>query len=127
MSSQEVYQREDGRPKDTGSMLHEGIVRIRVDDDAARSNYTIHVEHLAHDGGVRCFHRNDREMVVSGLRSHLRKLADPTCGGMKHVRGEIHRAEIVDEAGLGLSEGELLPDVYERSYGPGTPDIEVVA
>lgn len=124
-----TYQTPDGRPKNTGATLHESVVRIRVDDERSRSNYTIHVEHPAHDSGTRCFFRNDREMVVSAIRSHLDKLADSSGHSMRPYEGTIHRADVVDAAGLGLTETELLPESYTRTgpFAPDTPEVEVAA
>jgi hypothetical protein len=113
------YRRPDGTPKNTGRRLSESVATVRVDDDDARSDYTIHVEHPGHDGGVRCFHRTCREMVVSGIRSHLRRLTD----------GDLARVEVLDEAGLGLSAAELLPNAYQRTgaFAPTTPEVTVGA
>lgn len=113
------HQRPDGAPKNTGRVLHDSIVTIRVDDDEARSNYTIHVEHPNHDGGVRCFHRSDRDMVVGGVRKHLDRLLD----------GEVGRVEVIDKADLGLSESEVRPDSYDRDgpFATNAPELEVSA
>lgn len=114
-----THQRPDGTPKNTGRDLHESVVTVRVDDDAARSNYTIHVEHPDESGGVACYHRTSREMVVSGLRSHLGQLAD----------SDIARVDVIDEAGLDLDEPEVRPESYDRAgaFAPDTPEIEVSA
>lgn len=93
--------------------------RVTVDNDQMRSNYTIHVEHPAHDRGVRCFHRNTREMVVSGLKNHLDRLTED----------DIQRVDVVDRAGLGLDEPELLPDAYSQkdAFAPATPAVTVLS
>lgn len=119
MVMDERYQRPDGTPKNTGKTLHEDIVQIRVDDDRARSDYTIHVAHPNHSGGVRCFHRTCREMVVSGLQSHLDKLTD----------GDAKQVVVEDEADLGLTAEEVRPESYERTgaFAPETPSVEVSA
>ena len=111
------YQRPDSTPKNTGTVLHESIAYVTVDDDKARSNYTIHVEHPDHDGGVRCFWRNSRDMVVSGLRKHLENVTDT----------DIARVEVTDRTGLGLTEAELRPESFNRTgpFAPDTPEIEV--
>lgn len=118
-SQTKTYQRPDGRPKNTGATLHESVARVVVDDDSTRSNYTIHVEHPDYDGGTRCFHRTDREMVVSGIQKHLDNFTD----------AEMARVDVVDRAELALGETELLPDSYGRSgpFAPETPSVEVAA
>jgi len=112
-------QRPDGTPKKTGRTLHESVATVRVDDDDARSNYTIHVEHPDESGGVACYHRTSREMVVSGIQSHLDDLAD----------SDIVRVDVIDEAGLNLDEPEVRPESFDRTgaFAPDTPEIEVSA
>jgi len=106
-------------PNNTNRTLHESTATVRVDDDSARSNYTIHVEHPNEPQGTRCFHRNSREMVVSGVRKHLDRLTD----------SEIARVEVLDRADLALSELEVRPESYERTgaFAPDTPTVEVDA
>lgn len=109
------YQQPDGTPKNTGTILHDSIARVVIDDERARSNYTIHVEHPDHDAGVRAFFRNSREMVVRGVRKHLDNFTDT----------EIARVDVVDRAGLELTEQELTPDSFDRT-GPFTPETPAV-
>lgn len=110
------YQQPDGTPKNTGAILHDSVARVVIDDDRARSNYTIHVEHPDHNAGVGAFFRNSREMVVSGIRKHLDTFTDT----------EIHRVDVVDRAGLGLTEQELTPESFDRT-GPFAPETPAVA
>lgn len=111
------YQQPDGTPKKTGATLHDSVARIVIDDDRARSNYTIHVEHPDHDGGVRAFFRNSREMVVSGIRKHLDNFTD----------ADIARVDVVDRTGLGLTEQELTPESFDRTgaFAPETPAVSI--
>lgn len=106
-------------PQNTNRNLHDSIVTVRVDDDSSRSNYTIHVEHPEEPQGTRCFHRNNRDMVVSGVRKHLNRLTD----------SGIARVEVLDNAALALGEAELRPESYERTgaFAPDTPRVEVNA
>jgi hypothetical protein len=97
----------------TGRDVVESVATVRVDDHEVRSNLTIHVEHPAHDGGTRCFFRS-RESAPAAIRSHLRRLSD-----------EIVRVEVIDEADLGLSERELIPESWR--HAEDDPEVVVCA
>ena len=85
----------------TGRTLVESVAHVRIADTMAPNDrVSIHVEHPAHDGGVRCFYRYADSDVAATLRRHLRQLSE-----------EIARVEIVDDVGLGLSEWELVAGV----------------
>lgn len=99
----ERYQMPDGTPKYTGRTLHQCVVYVRVDDDACRSDLTIHVEHPNHSGGVRCFHRTCRETAVPAIQSHLDRLTD----------GEPKQIDLEDNTELGITTAEIRPECYE--------------
>jgi len=107
-------QRPDGTRKNTNRQLYQSVAHVRVDDDTTRSDYTIHVTHPTHDGGVRCFHRPNRELVVSGLKKHLASLPD-----------DIVCVEIKDEAGLRLSKAEIQPDQFKKASSGESESSEV--
>lgn len=106
MSRKPTYQRPDGTPKKTGRELFDGIATVRVDDtQAPNGRVAIHVEHPDHDGGVRCFFRDRDSDVTRSIRSHLRTELDDN----------LARVEVIDVAGVGLVEDELLPRGMARS------------
>ena len=114
-----TYQRPDGTPKKTGARLYNSIARVLVHEAVSGNTYRVQVEHPEHAGGVSSFLRTSREMVVSAVKSQLADTIDT----------DVARVEVVDGAELGLSEAELLPDVFERSgpFAPETPEVEVSA
>ncbi|GGL55246.1 hypothetical protein [Halocalculus aciditolerans] len=106
-----VWDEIDRENKRTGRDLSPETVVVRVDDDRANSRYTIHVEHPSERGGTRCFHRIERATVVSGVKSRLRDLDG------------VERIEVIDEAGLRLTERELRPKTWIGVTG--TPEVVV--
>lgn len=112
----ELYQRPDGTPKATGRELFESVATVRVDDtQAPNGRVAIHVEHPDHDRGVRCFFRSrESAPVASCIKSHLRNELD----------ADLARVEVIDEAGIGLVEADLLPRKMARSR-PGSPAVDL--
>lgn len=106
----------DGRPKATGRELFKSVATVRVDDtQAPNGRVAIHVEHPDHDRGVRCFYRSSsRDPVASCIRSHLRT----------ELAADLQRVEVIDEAGLGLAEADLLPRKMARER-PGSPAVRL--
>jgi len=104
--SDEMYRQPDGTPKKTGRVLHESIAAVRITDTPAPNDrVAIHVEHPGHDGGVRCFWRDHDTDVTASIRSHLRT----------ELPDDIARVEVIDKAGVGVVEAELLPRGMARS------------
>jgi len=80
--------------------LPRSVARVKVHDTPARNpTVRIHVEHPDHYRGVHSWLRYDREGVVRSVRSHL--------------DADVERVELVDDANLGLSEGDLLGTTTE--------------
>lgn len=102
----ERYQRPDGTPKKTGRTLVESVATIVVEDTPADNpRVTIHVEHPDHDGGVRAFWRRRDSDVARSIRSHLRT----------ELTADLARVEVIDEAGVGIPESEVLPRRLSRT------------
>lgn len=103
------------RPLSTNRTLVDGVAYIRIDDTNAPNNrVAIHVEHSAHDGGVRCFFRRADGDVAGSIRSHLRT----------SLPDDLARVEIVDTVGLGIQESDVLPRQMRRET-PFSPATEV--
>lgn len=106
-----------GPLRNTNRDVVEGVATVRVDErQSGESNQqvTIHVEHPDHAGDARAFWRRRDGDVAGSIRSHLRTELDD----------DLARVEVIDEAGLGLSESELLPRRMARER-PGSPATEV--
>jgi len=100
------YHQPDGTPKNTGRTLLESVATVRIDDSQApNGRVAIHVEHPAHDGGVRCFWRNCDADVARTIRSHLRT----------ELPDDLARVDVIDQAGVGVAEPDLLPRGMARS------------
>lgn len=113
---QNNYQMADGTPKRTGRTLVESVATVRIDDtQAPNGRVAIHVEHLEHPGGVRCFFR-DRSTadVERSIRSHIRS----------ELGSEVARVEVINEAGVAVDAGALVPD--QLALGGDVPAVEVI-
>lgn len=109
-----LVNRPEGTPKDTGRTLVASVATVRIDETPAPNpRVAIHVEHPSHDGGVRCFYRRRDGDVAGSIRSHIRTELDPN----------PVRIEVIDNAGAGLSEAEVLP--RRLQHDPTPPEIEV--
>lgn len=93
----------DVTPKATGARLHASVARVVVDDAHARSNFTVHIEHPAFTGGVKCYWRDDRAGVVASIQRNLRALED-----------DVVRVDVTDRADLDVGEHELL-DAHDHA------------
>ena len=100
------YQRPDGTPKRTGRTLTESVATVVVEDTPAdNQRVTIHVEHPDHDGGVRAFWRPREFDIAQSIRKHLRT----------ELMADLARVEVIDEAGVGIAESEVLPRRLSRT------------
>ena len=97
--TRDTHQRLDGRPKRTGAELLESVARVLV-HDTPTPNETVRVtvEHPDHDGGTRSWLRYSPETAAASIRRHLEREID----------ADVVRLELVDDAGIGLSEAALL-------------------
>lgn len=87
------------RPMKTNADVFESVARVMVHDTGA-SNETvrIHVEHAEHDGGVCSFLCYSRDEVAARVEKHL----------SQSIVSELADVELNDDAGVGLSESQLL-------------------
>lgn len=114
-SGNRSYQHSDATPKRTGRRLASGVATVRVDDrQGGNDQVAIHVEHPSLPGGTRCFFRRRGMDTARSIRSHLRT----------ELPADLARVEVIDQAGVGLRESELLPRGMARSR-PGAPATEV--
>lgn len=79
---------------------------IRTDDtQSTNDRVTIYVEHPDHDGGVRAFWWGRSGDIAGSIRSHLRTELDDC----------LARVDVIDTAGLGIVEDDVLPREMARS------------
>ncbi|SHH65981.1 hypothetical protein [Halobaculum gomorrense] len=113
---QQRSHRPDATPTKTGRRLHEHVVIIHVTETTAPNDrVAIHVEHPAHDGGVRCFYRHRDGDVTRSLRSHLRS-------ELPHE--ELARVIVEDVADVGIDQTAVLPRALAHSPTPA-PEVMV--
>lgn len=95
------------RPMKTNADIYESVARVAVHDTPApNETVRIHVEHAEHDGGVCSFLCYTRANVGARIRSHL----------SESISTRLVDVDLVEEAGLGLTEAELL----DRGVGTET-------
>lgn len=91
---------EDPSSQKTGRTLVESVATVTVDDTLADNpRVAIHVEHPDHDGGVRAFWRRRDSDIAASIRSHLQT----------ELATDLTRIEVIDKAGVGISESRVLP------------------
>lgn len=96
------------RPMKTNAEVSETAARVLVHDtDANNETVRIQVEHAEHDGGVcgwLCYSRSD---VADRVRKHLGET----------IVSDVIRVELVDGAGLGLAEADVIDTPASATAG----------